>query len=175
MKLSEGDRLILVMLSELYKHHKIAGEIDPDFVLKTVYNRDDWALAWKYSGLFESEKLLPDVQETCDILDMYRLLQSSFKKLSPAEQVRVQKEASPFDDYVEYQGFDGNNDPHLHIVSVLVEDLGRYSEIKNPDLNSHSVATLRHYRDMLRRFKPMTDPYPRDGLTCHQIIEVLRG
>ena len=29
MKLSSGERLILVMLSEVYKHLKMSGEIDP--------------------------------------------------------------------------------------------------------------------------------------------------
>lgn len=175
MKLSGAERLILVMLSELYKHHKIRGEIDPDFVLKATYNNDLWALQWKYSGLFESDDSPVEVQETCDILNMYRLLRSSFEKLGRSDQVRVRKEAAPHAEYIEYQGFDGNNDPHLHIVSVLVKDLDRYTEIKSPDLNSHSSGTLPTYRNMLRRLEPMLEPYPHGGLTADQIIEVLKG
>ena len=36
MKFSDGERLILVMLSEVYKHLDIKGEVNPDLVLDAV-------------------------------------------------------------------------------------------------------------------------------------------
>lgn len=178
MNLSNGEKLILVMLSEVYKHHKIKGEIDPEFVLKTIFNDYAWGLRWQYPGIFNSaDDNPPEVDETCAILNMYRLLTSSYEKLSKKDKDRVQAEADPYGDYVEYQGFDGNNDKHLGIVSFLVKELGRYDELEGKeDLNSHSVATLQQYRRMLEVFNSIIEPgYPTNGLTADQIIQILKG
>ncbi len=45
MAISGVERLILVMLSELYKANKIKGEIDPDFILATAFSDQDWAFS----------------------------------------------------------------------------------------------------------------------------------
>jgi len=173
MKLSDGEKLILVMLSEVYKHLGIKGEINPDLVLTSIFRDKAWGLKWEYGGLFNSkEESTPEVEETCDILNMYRVLTPSYEKLSDEDKKRVDKEAYPFNDNVKFQGFDGNNDPHFGIASYLVTDLKRFTEVQ-PDLNSHSIATIDQYRRMLRAYKPMLDPYPHKGLTADQIIKIL--
>lgn len=176
MTLSNGEKLILIMLSEIYKHLGIKGEIDPEFVIHTLYSDHLWGLRWKYDSLFNADGRDPAaVQETCDILDMYRLLTRSFNKLPPAEQTKVRAEAAPFEDYVKFQGFDANNDDHYGVGQYLVEHLGRYDELKDKYLNSHSSSTLPKYRRMLQVFRPMIDPYPLDGLSADQIIEILKA
>jgi uncharacterized protein YfbU (UPF0304 family) len=173
MSLSNGERLILVMLAEFYRANKIKGEIDPDFVLATIFNDQTWAFGWKYQGIFRDEKTPPVVIETCDILDMYRRITVSLKRLSTAEHARVLKEISPFEDYLKFQGFDFNSDPHSGVVSHLVEHLDRYEEI-NPDLNSHSSATISHYRSMLARIRSIPTA-PQWELNPDQIIAVVKG
>lgn len=174
MKLSDGEKLILVMLSEIYKHHEIQGEINPDLVLASIFSDKAWGLKWEYGALFNSqEEKSSEVQETCDILDMYRLLTPSYEKLSDAEKQRIQAESTPFDDNVKFQGFDGNNDPHYGITTYLVGQLKRYTEVPL-GLNSHTSSTLGQYRRMLAAFKPMiAESYPREGLTADQIIKIL--
>jgi uncharacterized protein YfbU (UPF0304 family) len=103
---------------------------------------------------------------------MYRLITPSYENLSDEDKQRVDNEAYPFNDNVRFQGFDGNNDPHYGITSYLVTHLQRFTEVP-PDLNSHSSATIDQYRRMLRAFKPMTDPYPHNGLTAEQLIQIL--
>lgn len=173
MELSNGERLILAMLAELYKSNKVKGEIDPDFVLTSIYNNQTWGLAWKYPGICRNDgKNPPIVDETCAILDMYRRLSTSLAELSAADVERIEKEAYPFNDYVKFQGFDFNNDPHASVVDHLVHALGRYTEV-NPDLNSHSSATLGHYRAMLVRLEGLPS-YPV-RLNADQIITILKG
>lgn len=173
MKLSDGEKLILVMLSDIYQHLKIDGDIDPKFVKTSIFDDQTWGLAWQYTGLFPGhDDTPPVVKETCDIFDMYRVLDSSFKKLSAPDQKRVRDAADPFSEFIEFQGFDFNNDPHASVASYLVKHLERYTEI-NPDLNSHSITTLQTYRAMLKNFKPMIDPFPHGGLSADQIIKVL--
>jgi uncharacterized protein len=175
MQLSDGEKLILVMLSEVYKHLKIKGEIDPDLVLTSIFSDKAWGLKWEYGGLFNNqEDNIPVVEETVDILNMYRLLTSSFEKLSEPEKKRVEAEVDVFKDYVKFQGFDANNDEHYGVVSYLVKDLRRFEELKDTYLNSHSIATLTTYRNMLQVFNTMGPTYPRDGLSADQIIQILK-
>jgi hypothetical protein len=36
MTLSDGEKLILVMLCDIYRHLGIKGEVKPDFILETI-------------------------------------------------------------------------------------------------------------------------------------------
>jgi uncharacterized protein len=176
MKLSDGEKLILVMLAEIYKHLDIKGEINPELVLSSIFHAQTWGLNWEYGELLNTPEEDPDVvQETTNILDMFRLLTPSYDKLSQSDKDRIEKEAAPFGgDDTKFQGFDGNNDPHYGVVRYLVKDLERYDELTNAPLNSHSSATLGKYRRMLAVYNTMLDPYPQEGLSADQIIQILK-
>jgi hypothetical protein len=176
MKLSDGERLIIAMLCDIYKSGNIKGEIDPEFVASSILDRQEWALQWKYPGLFPGSDDAPAVvRETCDILEMYRVLTFSFEALSEEDQAKLRGKAAPFDEYVRFRGFDHDNDPHAWIVRFLVEKLQRYADIADPDLNSKSFATLSQYRSMLSRFKQIDLPAnPHHRLSPGQIIAVLK-
>ncbi len=120
MKLSDGEKLILVMLSEIYKKLDIQGEIDHKLVLTSIFNNKAWGLKWEYGGLFNSpEDNSPVVQETCDILDMYRWIRAGYARLSDAEKARVKKETTHWAEFVEFKGFDANNDEHFRSCKLL--------------------------------------------------------
>src|SRR5947199_5895682 len=112
MELSNGEKLILVMLSEIYEHLKIKGEIDPKFVRKSIFSEQTWSLAWQYPGIIGSSenKIPPVVSEVLDILEMWEMLEVSYKRLKPADKTRVEAEAKPFGSNVQFRGFDGNNE-----------------------------------------------------------------
>jgi len=48
MKLSDSEKLILVMLAEIHKHLGIEGGIDPDFVQEAIHSGNVWGLQWQY-------------------------------------------------------------------------------------------------------------------------------
>ncbi len=105
---------------------------------------------------------------------MYRRITRSFEDLPEPERDRVIAESYPFGDYVKFQGFDFNNDPHASVVDHLVKHLERYDEV-NPDLNSHSSATITQYRRMLERIQGFPTNGPNWNLGADQIIAVLKG
>jgi uncharacterized protein len=75
MKLSDGEKLILMMLADLYKRLKIKGDFDPDFITNTISHDYLWGFNWEYTGIpFEKEQAPPEVAETVDILDMWSFL-----------------------------------------------------------------------------------------------------
>jgi uncharacterized protein YfbU (UPF0304 family) len=176
MVLSDGEKLILVMLSDLYKHLEVKGEIDPELVQASIFNDKLWGLKWEYGSLFNApQDNPPDVQETADILDMYRWITPAYEKLSQEEKDRIKAETTHWADYVKFKGFDANNDEHYGIVSYLVKTLGRYDELKDTYLNSHSQAELGIYRRMLKHYKTIERDFPRDPLTADQIIAILKA
>ena len=177
MKLSNGERLIIAMLCDLYRSGNVKGEINSEFVASSILGRHEWGLKWKYPNLFEGDDEAPAVvRETCDILEMYQVLTPSFEALSELDQARLRKAVTPFDDYVRYRGFDHDHDPHAWIVKYLVEQLGRYTEVANPGLNSASFATLAHYRTMLSRFEQIdVAALPHHQLSPGQMIGILKA
>lgn len=167
MKLSSGERLILVMLADLLKATKANGEINPDLVLEAVTSGHFWALKWEYPGVFDSEDDSDEVvKETADILDMCRIVENSINDLEQSDRGTI-----PTTHRQLFFGFDANNEPHYGVARTLIETLGRWEEFKGRSLNSH-YPVIDNYRDKLIVFKAA----PRaagGGLALDQIRKVL--
>jgi uncharacterized protein YfbU (UPF0304 family) len=175
VKLSDGERLILFMLTEIYQHFKIEGEVDPSFIADAVAGGHDWALESEYSGLFPTADNDKDVHETHEILTMFRILENSLDNLSPADRKRVDEAVPPFDgNDLRFKGFDGNNDPHIGIARFLVEKMGLYAEQKGRALDAHS-SVLDSYRRMHDAYEPMLETLHTGTLTADQLIAILKA
>jgi uncharacterized protein YfbU (UPF0304 family) len=179
MKLTDPEKLILIMLSEVHEHLKIGKNgADASFVQKSILDGQTWALYWKFPGIFESGGETPDhVKEVCDIFDMWSFIESSYERLSSADKARVKVEAEPFGAHVKFSGFDGNNEgEQMSVARFLVEDLDRYQEFKGRDFNSH-IRSLPTYRRMLAVFHPIWETLSSRAapeLTVDEIIAVLK-
>ena len=51
MKLTDGEKLIILMLTELYEKLQIDGETDPDFLRAAIFHDHLCGIRWKYSGI----------------------------------------------------------------------------------------------------------------------------
>ena len=156
LKFSDGEKLITSMLCELYKHHKIDGNIDPSFVEEVFHGGHYWGLEWRFPGIFYGqEDSEATVHEVANILEAWWFLEQSYANLSKRDKDRVKKEAEPFGKRVVFPGFDGNKETeHLHIAKFLINKLDRFVEFKGRDLNSH-VPLIDRYRLMVRAFESM--------------------
>ena len=77
MKVTDGEKLILLMLSELYDSLKVQGEIEPDFIRSAIFSDKMWSIPWKYSGIpFEHEETPELVKEVLNILDMWSFIEN---------------------------------------------------------------------------------------------------
>lgn len=169
MKLSDGERLLVVMLAEVMEELKLNREIDPALVRKLAIYHDDWAIAQKYHGIYDSESPSDaDVKETHDILSMWSFIEYSIGELQGEEA----KEAAGFH-HTQFSGFDGNNDPHHGIAQTLIKDLGLYSEFASRGLNSHSRATLARYRTMLPKFDKAMEGATGEPLPINVLRDLL--
>ena len=177
VQLSDGEKLITSMLCDLYKHHKINGDIDPLFVEEALLGGHYWGLKWRYPGIFDvqADNNMETVHEVGDILEVWWFLEQSYANLSKKDKDRVKKEAEPFGQRVVFPGFDGNYESeHLNIAHFLINKLERFVEFKDRDLNSHAPL-IDGYRCMVRDFKPMRQHLGGGGLlTADSIVHLLR-
>ena len=156
LRVSGGEKLILMLLHRLFDAIEIKGESDPEFVLDAICEGHYWALEWKYPGLFAIEPSRPKVvQEVADVLEMWRHIEWGYAKLRKEDRTRIKTEAEPFGKHVSFAGFDGNEETeHLSIANFLVKKLDRFTELKGRDLNSH-MPCIDAYRRMLEVFAPI--------------------
>ena len=177
MQLSDGEKLILVMLSEIHKALKIKDGIEPDFVLETIHNNHLWGLTWKYSGIPFSRQEEPHaVKEVVDAMDMWWFIEASYKKLSTADKKQLKKDADPFGEIPKFMGFDGNYETeHMSIARYLVEHLDRFGSFKRRDFNSH-VPLVERYNRMYRLFEPMRPSLIGNNLlSVRQLTDLLKA
>lgn len=176
LKFSGGEKLITLMLCEVYKHLKIDGEIDPAFVESAIHGGHFWGLKWEYSGIFhEHEDNERIVSEVVDVLDMWSFIESAYEGLSKKDKDRVEKDADPFGKHVAFRGFDGNNESeYLSVAHFLIKDLKRFSNLGGRDLNSHAPL-IGAYRRMFKVFDPMRTGLVGRNLNASQIIDILKA
>lgn len=167
MELTDGERLIAVMLAEVMEALKLDRELNPALVKSLVINNDMWALRRKYPGIFASEAPSDEiVEETTNILWMFGIIESSIARLTGAEAEEADKWH-----YNKWHGFDGNNDPHYGVARTMIEELGEFDQSrKGLNLNSHTQASLPRYRRMYGKF----DGYVQAGQAAPLPFEALR-
>lgn len=156
MKLSDGEKLIILMLSELYEKLGIDGEVEPEFLKSAIFSDQLWGIRWKYSGIpFDDAEDPKIVKEVVDILDMWSFIERSYAELHDDQKAQLEKEADPLGKDPKFRGFDGNNESeYMGTAIFLVNELDRFSEFKGRGFNCHHPSIDTHRR-MLEVFEPM--------------------
>ncbi|MDP1654647.1 MAG: YfbU family protein [Hylemonella sp.] len=176
MKLKNSEKLILLMLSDIYDKLGM-NEINTRLLKSAIYSENTWALDWEMQGVVgsDAEPTPPLVAEVINYLDMWSFIEDAHAGFAGPERLKVEKEAEPFGKYVRFPGFDGNNESEmLGIARILIEDMGRFGRFKGRDLNSH-VPMRHHYAEMFRVFEPirLTLTAAR-SLSPDQLVEILQ-
>lgn len=100
----------------------------------------------KYHEIFlvcQDELPIEVCNETEEILQMYRIITNCIGTLKEDEKNEMDLSK------LQFQGFDGNNDPHYHYAKFMIEKMHLWEEYNHVNLNSHSQAPMRKYRKML--------------------------
>ena len=177
--LSDGEKLITIMLADVIKGLNIKTETNIDLVKNVIYGGHYWALGWEMPGLFHNHiDKYSRVSFVVDVLDMWSFLEEAFEKLDDQDKSRLTELAAPLGEHVYFLGFDGNNEAdYMHIARFMIIDLSRFSRFRDRknDLNSHH-PTLEAYRKMYRAFEPIRKTLV-DGkaMSVEQLAEVLNA
>lgn len=159
MKLSDGEKLILLMLADIYESTgvKSDSDIDPNFVRQAIYSGHLWGLSQKYYGIFHEDTSEEVASEAASIMSMWQMLEDRFKTLTAEEKERLEREADPFGKHVRFTGFDGNDGRgHYGAARFYVEQMGLFQDFADRDLNSHApllegdLRMLAKYNEIIR-------------------------
>ena len=175
MQLSDGEKLILLMLCQIQEHLKMKSDTDTELVKEAIYSGNLWGLAWGMPGVFHGSETSEEiVREMVNILAMWERLEQSFAGLKP-EDKKWLAENSDLGDDVKFSGWDGNDQIEVHYISAarfMVEHLDRFQQFKGRDFNAH-MPTLDAYRRMLAVFEPILRQVLNRDFSKEQIAQVL--
>jgi uncharacterized protein len=176
--LSDGEKLITLMMANLIKGLGVQTEVKPDLIESIIYGGHYWALNWEMSGVFHGHADKQSrVRFVVDVLDMWTFLEQGFETLSDADKERLANECEPFGKYVKFPGFDGNEESeYFSIAHFLTNDLNRFSRFRddNRSLNSHH-ATLAIYRKMYQVFEPIRATLIGRRMNVDEMIAVINA
>jgi len=175
MKITDGEKLILLMLSELYDKLEVNGEIEPDFIRSAIFSDNMWSIPWKYPGIPFEERNDPEiVKKVVDILDMWSFIEHSYEKLSENDKAYLEKDAVPFGKDPKFPGFDGNNETtYMGTASFIVNDLDRFEEFKGRNFNSH-CPSVDSYNRMLLMFEKIRANINFEPLSAKDLASILK-
>ena len=173
VKLSSGEKIILMMFRDLYKHLEMNNtDIDPEFVAETIWGGHYWGLGERLPGLLHGYVDNPhSVSEVIEVLTMWYFIESGYESFGESDKQQVELECGG---YAVFPGFDGNSEnEHLDIANYLIKNLERFTNFLGRDLNSH-MPRVDVYRRMLNIFRPMY-PLPAGAeLSASQIVDLLK-
>ncbi|UCQ12812.1 YfbU family protein [Edwardsiella tarda] len=174
MQIKDSEKLILLMLCDLYDKNGVEGDMDHNFIREAIFEQQTWAIPWKFSGIpFEEQDTPPEVKHVLDILHMWSAIEYSYAKLSEEDKAMLQHDAAPFGDNPRFSGFDGNNESELLLTAeFIINKLDRFQEFKGRHLNSHSQK-VDCYDRMLKVFNKAFENYIGQVLSREQLTTIL--
>lgn len=175
IRLSDGEKLMLIMLGELSGHLKVESDTS-NFVNEMIYGGHYWAAPWALPGIFHGHEDRPEhLHIVLDILEMWDHMERAYERLSTKEKEYVTDHAAPIGNRLEFPGFDGNHESkYLHIASFLVNKMERFTRFAGRDLNAH-MPTIDSHQRMLDVFASMRPTLIRGDLSAAQLVTLLRA
>lgn len=177
LHLTKAEKLILWLLSEILLNQKDGKrKDDAELIQAAIYGGHLWALEWELDGLFNSKTVSKQtLNEVVDILDMWSLIERSYKKLSVSERKKLEKEIGFRGKDPHFRGFDGNYEvDHMSTARFLVEHLGRFQDFAESDMNSH-MPVVKDYLAMYDVFKPLRSNLQGRGLNLAELAQILKA
>lgn len=120
MKLTDGEKLIALMLADLMKHLQCESEIDPQVVEDAITGGRLWTLKRKvYYGLFAGqEPEESEIDEVRAVLSMCHRLESAIENLEPDDLAEI-----PHNKRKLYRGFAVDaEEQYADIAAYMIEN-----------------------------------------------------
>ncbi len=181
MDLSKGEKLLLVMLCDLYQQLSIRSDIDPQIVKNAIVNDQTWGIEWQYSGLLGSEggPFPPIVKEVGDILDMWSFIKESYAHISSTEKTNLQILSGGLcevsGDKMAFPGFDFDSEQEYYAVTkFFLSELGMFPALKADSLNA-CTPVLEGHKRMMDVYMPMRMGVSGRLLNGSELLEIFKS
>lgn len=177
-QLSDGEKLIAMMLAEFIEKSGVDVDNDVSLVQKAIVGGHYWALGWEMPHIFHGHA---DKQRrvgfVVDVLEMWRFLEDDYDRYSEDEKAELASKIAPYNT-IRFPGFDGNEEGEYYSIALfLVRDLKRFSRFgeEQRSLNSHH-NTVERYGRMLRAFEPIRKTLDfGKRMTVDQMAEIINA
>jgi uncharacterized protein YfbU (UPF0304 family) len=177
MKMTNAEKLMFVMLSEIHEELDIKDGVDTKLLKEAIYSDNTWAIEWEMPGIIQDnrEEDPPEVKYVVDVLDMWSFLEEGYLALTAEGRKELESKAEIFGKNVKFTGFDGNNESKLcSIANFLVNEMGRFKIFEGRELNSH-MQTMGMYKRMLNIFLPIRSSIVGRTLSIDEMAEILNS
>ena len=174
---SDGEKILLLMLEGIYKHLQIDGNIDPEFIVNAMMEGRYWAIQERHDYLLHNRVQDKQVvREVVDVLDMWAFIEEDYEKLSKNEKELVAAEGGPFGEHVTFRGFDQKwEGEYWSTVRFLTDHMGRFARFKGRDFYTIGKH-MQGYRRMVDIFEPIRPTLvPPKRLSALQTIDLLKA
>jgi uncharacterized protein len=155
MTLTDGERLILLMLADLQINTPSQYDIEPDFIKSAILDGQEWAILWRYPGLPHSEPVNapPELEEVLDILEMWDVIERTCDRNRKNWHASDDSGNNEQPNVSRFPGFDGNHEVrHWQIADYLISKLDRFERFKGRYLGG-AVHRLKGYQRMLAVYR----------------------
>lgn len=173
--MTNTEKLTLLMLCDLYEHLDIKGDIDHNIVRNAISSGNLWAIDQEYH-LSDDEDIPKKVHDEVNkTLFAYRCLSSSLRNLAPDDQIELQTkyDLKLENNFIQFPGYDGNNESEHHSVTQMLGTLGSYEEQSEIDKNSHQENN-QDYRNLIFKMENLCyNGANRSKLNKQQLEELL--
>ena len=163
MEMSVGEKLVALMLCDLFEHLKVRSQIDPTRVRSAISAGHIWGVKEQLGGLIASEDSSPELRkEVADILWMWSYLEDAFDRLDATGRAELERLA-PHSTPVRFHGFDGNHEGDFISIArwLIADDDFHGGKFRDRALNAHH-PTIANHRRMYQRFMMKVEDPSRD-------------
>ena len=172
MEMTKAERLIVLMLCDLYKSPGEDKIFNPKLVEYAIAQGQLWALSWEYGDLLSAPSPTKEqVDLVAEVMTMWQVIEAFMSRFTPEEREEIASATDHSLDLLKFQGF--YEEPYRSIFSFMLEELGQWSNFAGRDY-SKMLPVLGADLRMLAKYKEIRDANGFDlKLTPAQIIEIL--
>ena len=177
MNLSSGEKLITLMLCDLFKKLDVQSEFSPEFISEAIHTGNMWALSRKYGGIAgENEQIDPAVVANVhDILDMWESIERAYASFDDDQKAELLRLAPVFGKNPTWPGFDGNHEGEYgSVASIMIDHMGFHANFRGRSGKNSHAPTLETARRMHPAFKRhINSANFGNNLSVEQVAEIL--
>jgi uncharacterized protein len=173
IRLTNGEKIILLLLSEIQEHLKLQNASRASQLREAIVSGNLWTVEDLFPEVFDNIEITKaTANETREILAMWQRLEESFSRLPPTGKGWLAG-TGPQGKYAKFVGFSENYEiEQSQAAKFLVSVTEQFSYFKGRELNSH-LPMLGQYRRMLPRFNLILAEVVNGDFSAQQLDRVL--
>jgi uncharacterized protein len=172
---THAERLIIWLLTELLKNQK--GQADSMELIQDALMGGHF---WYFGDMGYSMLMHDDIDKPSSLslvintLDMWSFIENACRKFTATDRKLLESEVGYAGKDPKFLGFDGNHETeYMSIARFLVEKMGRFTNFKGRDFNSHMPLVGRYSR-MCARFDEIRPDLTGRELSVEEVISLLK-